>query len=302
MLAACSPASPVGLPPPAAGQGRSWMAPDAVHHTLIYVGGDEASYVFTTFGKLVGSIAQSSFGTCSDRNGDVFLTKVNGIVEYAHGGMTPIATFTVPGTAYSCSVDPTTGRLAAVVFCLSSCSGDEVVILRAPGEPAIVHRDRKLHSLLFCAYDAAGNLFVDGYNGSQFGLSELPKGKASFANIALQSAIRFGAQVQWDGQNLTIETNVKPAIYRIQVSGTTGKVIGKTKLRGVGTRAAQSWIENGFVAVPTGPRTKRAIEVIFWNYPGGGKPAKRFRDFIGGGHQQIDGVTFSNLPKGAGSR
>lgn len=278
------------------------MAPDAVRHTLIYVGGDAASYVFTTFGKLVGSIAQTSFGTCSDRNGDVFLTKVNGIVEYAHGGMTPIATFTVPGTAYSCSVDPTTGNLAAVVFCLSSCSGDEVVILRAPGEPAKVRRDRELHSLLFCAYDAAGNLFVDGYNGSQFGLSELPKGKVRFANIALQSAIRFGAQVQWDGQNLTIETNVKPAIYRIQVSGTTGKVIGKTKLRGVGTRAAQSWIENGIVAVPTGPRTKRAIEVIFWDYPGGGKPVKRFRDFIGGGHQQIDGVTFSNLPKGAGSR
>ena len=121
MLAACDRTQMLAGPPPApAGRPGSWMASDAGRQPLVYAGGDVASYVFSLrSGKVVGSIAETSFGTCSDSNGDVFFTQVKRIVEYAHGGLTPIASFAVPGTAFSCSVDATRGDLAAVVFCLS---------------------------------------------------------------------------------------------------------------------------------------------------------------------------------------
>lgn len=271
------------------------MASDIGRQPLIYAGGDVASYVFAfRSGKLVGTIAETAFGTCSDSSGDVFFTQVKRIVEYAHGGLKPIASFSVPGTAYSCSVDPTSGDLAAVVFCLSKC-GDEVVVLRPPQRRRIFH-DRTLHSLLFCAYDASGNLFVDGYNGSQFGLTELPKGARHFASVTLNKTIQFGAQIQWDGQDLAIQTSVFPRIYEVSVSGSAAKIVHTIKLVGVGERATQSWIQDGKIAVPTGEQSKRPDEIFFWDYPAGGKPFKEFTHFIGRGHQMIDGVTFSRGP------
>jgi hypothetical protein len=295
-LAACDRAQTLaGVPAAPAGHLRSWMASDAGRQPLIYAGGDVASYVFDfRSGKLVGTIAETSFGTCSDGNGDVFFTQVKRIVEYAHGGTTPIASFRLPGTAYSCSIDPTTGDLAAVVFCLSKC-GDEVVVLQ-PAEPPRTYHDGTLDSLLFCAYDASGNLFVDGYNGSQFGLTELPKGARHFAGVTLNKTIRFGAQLQWDGKDLALQTSEFPRIYEVNVSGSTAKIVHTVKLSGVGNRATQSWIEDGKIAVPTGEQNKRPDEIFFWDYPAGGTPIKQFVHFIGRGHQMIDGVTFSRAP------
>jgi hypothetical protein len=299
MLPACDRAAQVlaSVPSASAGQSRSWMASGAGRQPLVYAGGDVASYVFDLrSGKLVGSIAETSFGTCANNNGDVFFTQVKRIVEYAHGGTTPIASFAVPGTAYSCSVDPTSGDLAAVVFCLSKC-GDEVVVLQ-PAEPPRIYHDGTLASLLFCAYDASGNLFVDGYNLSQFGLTELPKGARHFAGVTLNKTIRFGGQIQWDGQELAIQTSEFPRIYQVRVSGSTAKIVHTIKLSGVGNRATQSWIQDGKIAVPTGEQNKRPDEIFFWRYPAGGNPIKTFEHFIGHGHQMIDGVTFSRAPNG----
>jgi hypothetical protein len=295
-LAGCDRAQMLaGVPPAPAGHLRSWMASGAGRRPLVYAGGDVASYVFDfRSGKLVGTIAETSFGTCSDTNGDVFFTQVKRIVEYAHGGMKPIARFALGGTAYSCSVDPTSGDLAAVVFCLSKC-GDEVVVLQ-PAEHRRTYHDGTLDSLLFCAYDASGNLFVDGYNGSQFGLTELPKGARHFATVTLKKTIRFGAQIQWDGQDLAIQTSEHPRIYQVSVSGSAAKIVHTIKLTGVGNRATQSWIADGKIAVPTGERSKRPDEIFFWDYPAGGNPIKKFEHFIGRGHQMIDGVTFSRAP------
>jgi hypothetical protein len=301
LLTSCDRAETAGVAlPPAAVSGTQTL-PNAAGRDLIYAGGDEASYVLTTGGKLVTTLAQTSFGLCSDRFGDVFFTEVNGIVEYRHGGTSAIATFAAPGTVYSCSVDPVTGNLAAVVFCLSKC-GEEVVVLRAPGEPPKVYHDPALTSLLYCAYDDAGNLFVDGSDGAEFGLTELSKRGHAFARIALKRKIDFGAQIQWDGRNVAIETREHPAIYRVRITGLTGRVIGTTQLTGVGGRATQSWIAEGSIAVPTGPSNKRAIEILFWKYPAGGNPTKTFRGFVGSGHQTIDGVTLSVAPQGYQSR
>lgn len=274
----------------------SWIAASAVGRTLFYAGGDDASYVFDTTGKVVGEIAEKSFGTCSDRNGDVFFTQFEKIVEYAHGATTPTSDYGAPGTVYSCSVDPTTGNLAAVVLCISGCVS-EVAIWRSPGDPLQTYTDRKLKSLLYCGYDNNGNLYVDGSNGSRFGLAELPaRDRRALKNITVEQNIRFPAQVQWDGRYVAVEKKNSPAIYRVQISGSEGRIVGTVALTGVGARATQSWLHKGEIAVPTGPTTKRAIEIIFWNYPAGGHPTKTFSNFISGGHAMIDGITVSVPP------
>jgi hypothetical protein len=275
---------------------HSWMEPGVTGRTLFYAGGDESSYVFASSGKVVGQIAETSFGTCSDRNGDVFFTQVQQIVEYAHGATTPKAIFTAPGTVYACSVDPTTGNLAAVVFCLSGC-GTEVSVWSTPGDPVANYSDANLSSLLYCAYDKSGNLYVDGYNGSIFGLAELPAAQTAFVNYTVSQNISFAAQIQWDGTYVAVETKDSPTIYQLQLYGSTATVVGQTTLSGIGTRATQSWIFGGKVAVPTAPGTRRAIEVLFWKYPGGGYPVRSFSGFIGKGHAMLDGVTLSKPPK-----
>lgn len=273
---------------------RSWMAPGAAGERLIYAGGDEVSYVFNPSGKVVGQIAETSNGTCSDQGGNVFFTQVQNIVEYAHGGTTPIGNYGAPGTAYSCSIDPTTGDLASVVFRLSG--GDEIVVWRTPGSPLEIYRDKNLSSMLYCAYDSSGNLYVDGYNGSTFALAELPAGGTSLQDISVNINIPAADQVQWDGQYLAIETKDNTALYQLQVSGSAATLVNTVTFTGVGHRATQSWIQNGTIAIPTGPVNVRAIEIIFWRYPAGGYPIKTFKGFDESHHAMVDGVTFSNPP------
>jgi hypothetical protein len=282
----------------AAGKRKSGIDPAAAAgRTLLYAAGDVSSYVFTTDGKVVGNITQTAIGACSDKNGDVFFTGVNSIIEFAHGGTTPIASYAVPGTANSCSIDPTTGNLAAVVFCLTGC-GESVVVLTTPGMQVQSYLDSALPSLLFCTYDTNGNLYVDGYSGSQFGLAELPAGGSALQTITLSQNIQYAGQIQWDGQYIAVTTTIHPAIEQVQVTGSTGSVVGTTQLTGVGTRATQSALYRDKVAVPTGTKSRaRSTNILFWKYPVGGYPVRTFTGFIGKGHAEITGVAFSLPPK-----
>jgi hypothetical protein len=269
------------------------MSPDVRKGNLIYAGGDASSYILAyPSGKLVGRIAMTSLGVCADSNGNVYFTGVGKISEFAHGGKAPIATYVVQGNVYACSVDPTTGNIAAVVFCASGC-GDSVAVIRpSAGAAPTLYSDRKLPSLLFCTYDDRGNIFVDGYKGSQFGIAELPSSATSFTDLTMSQNIPAAAQIQWDGHYLAVETRISPEIDQIRVKGSSAKIVNIVKLRGSGHRATQSWIQKGKIAVPT-TVDKRAIGIMVWAYPAGGKPINRIEGFIGGGHQQIDGVAFS---------
>jgi hypothetical protein len=243
-------------------------------------------------GEVVTTIPSPSYSTCSDVSGDVFLTLVGSIVEYAHGGTTPIGSAPVPGTAFSCSVDPTTGNIAVVVYCTMTCKGDEVAVFPNLSSQPTTYQDSSVPQLLYCGYDASGNLYVDGYHGAAFGLLELPKGSDSFSRISLNGDITQAGQVQWDGQYLAIERVIKPKIFQISVSGSTATIVNTISLWTVGNRAAESWIEDGVVAVPTGPESKRPTEVGFWEYPKGRERRQLIKGFING-KTQINGVTFS---------
>ena len=94
----------------------SWMLPEAKSEDLLYAtGGCLGICVFSyPRGKIIGSLATIGQSVCADGSGNVFITQNQHVIEYAHGGTSPIATLTLPGLdGWGCSVDPTTGNLGS---------------------------------------------------------------------------------------------------------------------------------------------------------------------------------------------
>ena len=196
-----------------ADRGGSWMAPDAKKNDLLYISsslnGDVYVYSYPhdrLEGKLTGF--SSPAGECVDKSGHVFITSGSGILEYAHGGTTPIATLKDAGSARGCSVDPKTGNLAVTNYStLSSAQGNVAIYKNAEGRPTYL-TDSKIQHEYYCGYDNAGNLFVDGFDSSYLvKLSEIPSGRTSFKNITLDQTIDGPGGVQWDGKHLALGNN-----------------------------------------------------------------------------------------------
>jgi len=254
--------------------GRSWMRPGTSSGTdLLYIAGRNGAVYVLTYpqGQLVGElglpIAPNSGGICSDQKGDIFVPDGSEIVEFSHGGTQPIATLE-DGYGYyeprGCSVDPTTGNLAVTNDVNWPYEGNVAIYANAQGEPTY-YSDSEIRNPIFCGYDNQGNLFIDGGP-----FAELPSGSGNFTNFKMRHIYEAG-QVQWDGTYITATSQNAKKIYRLQLSGSTGKIIGTTQLKGPGRNTtSQSWIQGSTIIAPTGPGHLNN-RVGFWNYPGGGK-------------------------------
>jgi hypothetical protein len=128
-----------------ADRGGSWMLPEAKSKDLLYVGDiyDVTVYSYPQ-GKLEGHL--NGFyeigGVCVDKHSDIFVVDAGGgkIVEYAHGGKTPIQTPDSPeSNPTGCAIDPGTGNLAVAIY--GPLSGGEVAIYPAAhGSPTLYGR------------------------------------------------------------------------------------------------------------------------------------------------------------------
>jgi len=275
----------------------AWMHPSAKDSELLYVasGGNQSVYVFTyPQAKLVGTLTGFSDPTslCSDTHGDIFVTDFSNqnIAEFAHGGMSPIATLSDSGYGpYSCSFDPTTGNLAVANYSSyggGSSTGNIAVYTKAQGEPTD-YADSEMWRYFNCGYDNKGNLFLDGLDDTQHSVfAELPEGSGTFANLSVP--FYNPGPIQWDGQALAVATSPgmgDSKIYRLQVSGSEVTVEGSTSIRWGKHRVSLNalWI-GGHRAVGT-----FSIEHTgFWRYPAGGRLKKDLPRYTG-----TDGVTVS---------
>lgn len=278
------------------GHGDSWISPEARGRDLVYaLGGCAGTCILaypkgTLVGAIPGYISRYFGAVCSDSGGNVFLSDNSTVFEFAHGGTTPIATFSLPGTqALGCSVDPMTGDLA-VVFNVSS------VAVFSPGSatPVVLSALIDAH---YCGYDNSGNLFVDGYDGQKYSLSELPKDGTAFEKLSLDQSVGQPGQVQWDGEHLSYESvgSGQETISQLSVSGSSVTVFGQTVLRGVRRRLEQSWIYKNVVVVPYGNFGPNARNVGIWKYPTGGAPTNRITKFDSYNRKMFDffGATVS---------
>jgi len=279
---------------------RSWMAPDAKRSTsLLYVadqGANDVDVYSYPRGDLKGTLTgfQTPSGVCSNKAGDVFILNGNGttVEVYKHGGSSPIRTLNLPGyPELNCSVDPTTGNLALGV--LGGTCGDCFVVFAGGTGTPTVYTPSGQTGLPGCGYDKNGNLFCDAYGHSDaFALYELPKGSSTVKTIPVSGASGWVAgPMQWDGTDLAVGGSAGPTLYQIQLSGSTGSVVGSTSLSGAGA-VWQFWITKkpkGGLRVIAPTFINSIPTAGYWNYPAGGTATK----MITNGLTQPDGAAIS---------
>jgi hypothetical protein len=288
----------------------SWMTPGSSTADLLYVA-DVASNEVDVYsypaGKQVGTLTgfEGLAFLCADPAGDVFVPNYgkSEILEYAHGGTTPIATLSDPdSTPYSCSFDSTTGNLAVANYTTTYGYGDIAIYEHASGNRQ-VYLDYDVSYLEFCAYDAKGNLFIEGFDktnsGDFFGLDELLKGAKLLTHITLGDIPAFPIGLQWDGKYLAMGTGTVAGpssgdtyVYHVQITGAAGKTIGTTHL--VERGPTSSFLIYGSAIIVTGGNPRTRTDVLA--YPSGGKPQMMLTEKAPAGVVVSSGARNDRLP------
>ena len=148
--------------------GASWVLPEARSENLLYVSGNSGYVYILSFpkGKLVGTLTgfQEVAGVCADAAGHVWVANSAGfdLIEYAHGGGSPIATLTdYDNYPFSCSVNRQNGDLAVSnIFSLKQTGvGSIVVYPNATGAPK-TYTDPSFSEYYFLAYGPERKIYV----------------------------------------------------------------------------------------------------------------------------------------------
>jgi hypothetical protein len=323
LLAGCGgPQPPVGTPGtvPQTSQlsmrvptGMSWMVQNAARISrLIYASDGTVVNVYNyDTAAQVGSLSgfNDAYGQCVDKRGDVFITSSIGsygeILEYRHGGSTPIGTFDTDGHPIGCSISPLGGDLA--VDNGTPSGGSDVQIWKhAQGSPSSYTNQNDCGQMWPPGYDNKGNLFMEV--GPD--VCELPVGGTSLTSVTLNHSLGFPGSIMWDGKYLALtdqsyagpkkHQDFASAIYRVRESHGGLSVVGTTvlKYKRCGTSIVQPFIvglrntpvNNIEATVVVGGNqacseySERATPLTYWHYPKSGHAFK----FV---HPHPDGIT-----------
>jgi hypothetical protein len=238
-------------------------------------------------------------GVCSDASGNLWVPNLRHgrwhVDKFARGGSKEIEQLPARSSLGACAVDPTSGNLAVMG---ADVDGANKVLIWSgahSGKPA-------KYSLPFCpvsaAYDDADNLFITGWAcGSTFNayFGELAKGSAHVTLIKLDKRTGPFGGVQWDGSYVVVAVAVSyrrahRLLYRVQVSGTAGKVVGTVKPQGFyvccfGTPSGLFVLNDGTII---GMGGKHGEGIWTWPYPAGGKRTESIARYAG-----INGIALS---------
>lgn len=276
--------APSEIAPPAANQQalrQSWMRSTATQGALLYVSDEYVGTVFvysypdlTPVGKLTGF--KSAAGLCVDsKTGNIWVTDpiASKIVEFAHGGTTPIKRLKEDaGWVQACAVNPKNGDLAIVNNFIFDDSGNLSIYSHAQGKPAVYY-NRHMFYYDFVAYDGAGNAFVDGVSGPPFRLAELPSGGTKLQNVPWSGPnIKSPGGLQYHAASLAIGDTGQPVIYQTS----NGMVTGTTTLKKA-CSVEQFFIDGRRLIAPN--TCGKTSNVLIYSYPAGGAPFKTLTGF-----------------------
>lgn len=207
---------------------------------------------------------------CSDDRGNVYVPAYNVIFKYAHGGQRPVGYLDDKGgLGGQCAADPKTGNLA-----INDGGGIKgcyvAVYMHAKGKPTCL---KQLDFIAeYPSYDNNGNLFFNYGSGSKNALGEVLAGSSKFLKITLNEKISDYYDLQWDGQDIAIQTKLpgtedQPVVIkRVHISGTKGTVVKTIRFQGWTNQTEYFWISSGLIVAPL---SFTALGI--WNYPQGGK-------------------------------
>lgn len=249
---------------------------------LLYVSdaSAESVYVYSyPAPQLLGTLTgfNNPQGLCTDNLGNIYIDNFQGadVVEYAHGGSSPVKTLPDPaGYPVGCAIDAKNGDLAVsnIYAYNGSAPGSVSIYKHANGTPK-TYADPNDYQEFFITYDDAGAILVDGegYPGPPpfFVLSKLKDGKFTELNVAGKN-IPFPGGLLYAGGALTIGNEVgnnrNSLIYEASVNGSIVTVEHTTQLRGTGDCVEYS-IRNREVVCPN----IAGHNVALYRYPRGGR-------------------------------
>jgi hypothetical protein len=272
----------------------SWTRVASSKGPFIYGAAYGSVNIFTYLGQQVGSLTgfQDASGICSDHSGDIYVldSQRELIYEYLPGGSLPVDVLDDrPQTPSGCAVDPTTGNLAVANLQVQGRTATPNVLIYPPGsyQAPTAYTAPNIVSYWFCAYDPAGNLYVDGTGDSQeLELAVLRPGSSGFVAVPLSGVNNHHhkpAAVQWDGQYLAVGDRRSEVIYRVAVSGSYAKIVQTVPIRG--------WFRHyavGFDIVGKKLLFPLFDKLLFYKYPAGGRKTTGFLGDVG------DAITVTN--------
>jgi|HubBroStandDraft_2_1064218.scaffolds.fasta_scaffold06503_6 hypothetical protein len=263
----------------------SWMAPAATSKNLLYVSEHENVLVYD-YGtdNQVGELDYftSAAGTCTDAEGDVFVTNYSAadVLAFAHGKSAPIKTLIDPSPyPTDCAVDPSTGNLAVVNQYGESeyTPGNVAIYSGAKGKPK-TYKMAGFSMYLSGAYDARGDLLVSDVESSGVKFAMLPHGGSKFEAITLPHSGQWTGPgfVRWDGTYFDVEFTIGETSIFVwyTIKGSKGTQEGYTSTEESGEVGGPFWL--GRIG---GPKSvKRANQLVVgtydgvtgWDYPRGG--------------------------------
>ncbi|HEY1681501.1 MAG TPA: hypothetical protein VGF98_07705 [Candidatus Tumulicola sp.] len=260
--------------------GHSWMNPVAKSGALVYItdngAGTVVVYSYPAL-NVVGTLAgfDNVQGDCVDASGNVWIdnTQASQLLEYAHGGTSPIATLSDPGQyPVGCSVDPTTGDLAVSNFYSTNGPPGSISIYKnATGTPA-TFTPPNFAVVYYLGYDKHGTLYLDGIDSGSAFLFASFNGK-KFKAITLQQPIGGPGAVQAVGDSIVVgdQTNGNNAAYAFTIAGSTGKLVKTTPLTGANDIVQFNIYKNALVG---GDLNFNGSTADRFKYPAGGAPKK----------------------------
>jgi DNA-binding beta-propeller fold protein YncE len=223
--------------------------------------------------KFVGYIALGSTPTaeCVDKYQNVWVVMQSELLlEFAHGGTTPIATIGTPGfTPSGCSSDPTTGSLAVTVQVLGGL-GAVLIYKNGKGKP--VEHDDSQYQLVDCAYDNRGNLYTDrAVIGMDLSLGLLPKGGSTFQYVTTNQKLDAPGAMQWNGKYLVVGDQDTNVVYRFTIGPSGGSVVDSMTLDQT-KRIGGFFIDRNRIVAPTAYTEELGGGLLsLYHYPQGGK-------------------------------
>jgi hypothetical protein len=262
--------------------GKSWMKPNS--GALLYVSdsGTYDVYVYSypagvRVGKLTGFTEPQ--GLCVDKTGNVWVsnTGASNMLEYAHGGKSPINTLSDPGQdPVGCTVDAAGNLDVTNILTTTDGPGSLSIYTSASGSPTNYAAPFPIERMYFIGSHKT-TLYIDGIDpNGVFQFTKFATGTHKFHPITVSGAtIHFPGAVQFADMSLALSDQIGSAGNSVtyQITG-KGVVTGTTQLAS-SSDAVQAWIQGTTEIAPNdgGPN------VNFYAYPAGGSPTKTISGF-----------------------
>lgn len=263
---------------------KSWMEPN-VKGALLYIAdagvGDVFVYSWPAL-RLIGNLSGFKVpqDVCVDAAGNVWIvnTARSQLLEYARGGLKPIATLDDPGQyPVGCSIDETTGNLAVTNIISRQYGPGSLSIYKAAQGSPKVFSDPTFEKMYFDGYDDEGNLFVDGINDN--GLFTIARfdGK-KFQPLTISGAtLNAPGAVVVKGSKIDVEDQTgasgSSVMYETMLKGTTLTVVATAEFTDsvdcVGTYIAGKAKHQQAICPDGGTPS-----IYVYDYPAGGNPTK----------------------------